>query len=65
MKTSEPGEPKFYNFIIIMFQRNILEEVFSFLLSQFSISSFYKVARFSFSQWCIDACPLALMWSVN
>ena len=65
MKTSEPWEPKYYNFIIIMFQRNILEEVFSFLLSQFSISSFYKVARFSFSQWCIDACPLALMWSVN
>ena len=65
MKTSEPWEPKYYNFIIIMFQRNILEEVFSFLFSQFSISSFYKVARFSFSQWCIDACPLALMWSVN
>ena len=42
MKTSEPGEPKFYNFIIIMFQRNILEEVFSFLFSQFSISSFLK-----------------------
>lgn len=42
MKTSEPGEPKFYNFITIMFQRNILEEVFSFLFSQFSISSFLK-----------------------
>ena len=41
MKTSEHGEPKFNNFIIIIFQRNILEEAFSFLFS-FQFRHFIK-----------------------